>query len=151
MTVEAEVEVLYRRLLQSWNERDAERYGQLFADDGSMVGFDGTCVESAGSITDHLRAIFADHRPATYVAIVREVRQLGSGVTLLRAVVGMIPPGGSDLDPDANAVQALVAVETGDGWRIAHFHNTPAAFHGRPEEVRALTAELRLVRDRLTP
>ena len=145
MTVESEVEALYRRLLGSWNEHDADAYGRLFVEDGSLVGFDGTEVESSTSITGHLQAIFADHRTATYVPIVREVRPLGPAVALLRAVVGMIPPGGSELNPDANAVQALVAVETSDGWRIAHFHNTPAAFHGRPDEAQALTAELRSV------
>jgi hypothetical protein len=34
---------------------------------------------------------------------------LSPDVVLLRAVVGMIPPGQSDLNPDANAVQTLVA------------------------------------------
>ncbi len=77
------------------------------------------------------------------MATVREVRHLAEGVALLRAVAGLVPPGGSDLNPDANAVQALVAVRTADGWRVAHFQNTPAAFHGRPEEADALTAELR--------
>ncbi len=148
MTVEAEVEALYRSLLESWNERDADAYAQLFMENGSLVGFDGSGVETSASITAHLRAIFADHRTATFVAIVREVRQLGPGVALLRAVVGMVPPGGSELNPDANAVQALVAVETGSGWRVAHFHNTPAAFHGRPEEAQALTEELRATAER---
>jgi hypothetical protein len=61
----------------------------------------------------------------------------------------MVPPGGDDINPAANAVQALIAVETGDGWRAAHFHNTPA-FHGRPDEVDALTAELRAAGASLT-
>lgn len=143
MTVADEVESLYRRLLDRWNERDAAGYGALFSEDGSLVGFDGSCVESAASIAEHLRSIFADHRPATYVAKIREIRQLDSGVVLLRSVAGMVPPGGSDINPEVNAVQALVSVRRDDGWRIGHFQNTPAAFHGRPEEAQALTAELR--------
>ena len=137
-----EVEALYRALLDRWNNGDAAGYGALFTPDGSIVGFDGSCVETPAAITEHLGAIFADHRTATYVAKVREVRPLGDGVALLRAVAGLVPPGGPDVNPDANAVQALVAVRTGDGWRVAHFQNTPAAFHGRPEEADALTAEL---------
>ena len=140
------VRALHQELLERWNERDAAGYGALFTDDGSLVGFDGSCVESGTAITESLQAIFDDHTPATYVAKVREVRELGPGVVLLRAVVGMVPPGADDINPDTNAVQGLVAVETSDGWRVAHFANTPAAFHGRRDEAEALTAELRAVR-----
>jgi uncharacterized protein (TIGR02246 family) len=143
MSSSDEVRALYQELLGRWNERDGSGYGALFADEGSMVGFDGSCVESAASIASHLQAIFDDHTPATYVPKVREVRDLGSGVALLRAVAGMVPPDGDDIMPERNVVQALVAVETSDGWRVAHFTNTPAAFDGRPEEAEALTAELR--------
>jgi uncharacterized protein (TIGR02246 family) len=141
----ADVETLYRTLLACWNERDAAGYGALFTANGSLVGYDGSSVETANAIAEHLQAIFADHVPATYVAQVREIRPLGKGVALLRSVVGMVPPEGSDINPERNAVQALVAVHTDGGWRVAHFHNTPAAFHGRPEEAEALTTELRSV------
>ena len=143
MAVADEVEALYRNLLTRWNERDAVGYGALFDSYGSVVGFDGSGVESPAAITEHLRSIFSDHQPATYVAKVREVRELGAGVALLRGVAGLVPPGTSDIRPDVNAVQVLVAVHRDGGWRIAHFQNTPAAFHGRPEAAEALTAELR--------
>ena len=55
----------------------------------------------------------------------------------------MAPPNGGDIVADRNAVQSLVAIDGPDGWRVALFHNTPAQFHGRPEAVDALTAELR--------
>jgi uncharacterized protein (TIGR02246 family) len=145
MSGRSDIEELYRQLIACWNERDAVGFGRLFQNDGSMVGFDGSCVEGSAAITEHLAGIFGDHETASYVSIVRETRGLAEDVALLRAVAGMSPPGGSDLVPGANAVQSLIAVRTGDGWRIAHYHNTPAAFHGRPEEAEALTAELRSV------
>jgi hypothetical protein len=43
--------------------------------------------------------IFAHHATAAYVAKVRSVRVLGEGVALLRAVAGMVPPGGSAINP----------------------------------------------------
>jgi hypothetical protein len=55
----------------------------------------------------------------------------------------MVPPEQRNLNPDVNAIQTLVAVQESDGWRIALLQNTPAQYHGRPEEVEALTAELR--------
>jgi hypothetical protein len=63
-------------------------------------------------------------------------------VTLLRAVVGMIPPGKTELNPAANAIQSLVVVTEAARPRIALLHNTPAAFHGRPHVVEQLTHEL---------
>jgi uncharacterized protein (TIGR02246 family) len=143
VTSPTQVEALYRELLASWNARDAAAWGALFTDDGTLVGFDGSPVDSRASITEHLAQVFADHEPAAYVARVREVRELGPGVALLRAVAGMVPPGESTIKPEVNTIHVLVAVETtDDGWRVAHLQSTPAAFHGRPEAVEALTAEL---------
>jgi hypothetical protein len=66
---------------------------------------------------------------------------------MLRAVAGMVPPGASEIKPEVNTIQVLVAVEDDDGaWKIAHFQSTPASFDGRPEAVAALTAELEAVR-----
>jgi uncharacterized protein (TIGR02246 family) len=61
----------------------------------------------------------------------KEVRVLAPGVAMLRAITGMILPGQQGLDPAANALQTLIAVEHGSEWRIALFQNTPAQFHGR--------------------
>jgi hypothetical protein len=60
----------------------------------------------------------------------------------------MVAPGNSDINPTLNAVQSLVAVRRDDTWQIQLFQNTPAAFHGRPAEVEALTEELRRVAKR---
>jgi uncharacterized protein (TIGR02246 family) len=137
-----QVVTTYRRLLEAWNRRDADAFGALFTESGTAVGFDGSQMNGRAEIGTTLRAIFADHQTAAYVAKIREVRPLGPGVTLLRAVVGMIPPGMTELNPAVNAVQSLVTVTETGGPRIALLHNTPAAFHGRPRMVQQLTAEL---------
>ncbi len=73
-------------MLRRWNTKDAAAYAALFAEEGVVVGFDGTSIETPSSIRDHLESIFADHDPATYVAIVEDVRLLGAGVALLAGV-----------------------------------------------------------------
>ncbi|GIE77629.1 hypothetical protein Aph02nite_35790 [Actinoplanes philippinensis] len=138
---ESVVRELYRDLLTAWNERDAERFAGLFAEDGVLVGFDGSQVD-ASDIGKHLAPIFQDHPTATYVARIRELRILGPGAVLLRSVAGMIPPGGDSLDPAVNAVQTLVAERRLPGWRVILFQSTPAQYHGRPEAAAAHTAEL---------
>jgi uncharacterized protein (TIGR02246 family) len=136
---------LYEQILIAWNQQDAAAMAAPFEVDGNLVGFDGSQVDSRAAIEDHLRSIFADHPTAAYVAKVREVRMLGSNVGILRAIVGMIPPGSDDINPAGNTIQTLVAVQSVDGWRAALFQSTPAAWHGRPLDSAALVEELREV------
>jgi uncharacterized protein (TIGR02246 family) len=138
---ETMVQELYRELLTAWNDRDAERFAGLFAEDGTLVGFDGSQV-AGPEIAKHLAPIFQDHPTAGYVARVRETRLLGPGAVLIRSIAGMVPPGGTALNPAANAVQTLVAERRLPGWRVVLFQSTPAQYHGRPEAVTAHTAEL---------
>jgi uncharacterized protein (TIGR02246 family) len=142
---EAATRDLYERLIEAWNKRNARDYALLFASNGSIVGFDGSQVSGQMEIGAHVSEVFSHHQTASYVTIVREVRSLGSDVTLLRANAGMVPPGKDDLNPEMNAVQSMVAARKGEKWEIALFQNTPAAFHGRPELSKKLTEELRAV------
>ena len=144
---EAEIRALHGRLLAAWNARDAKAFGGLFTADGEQVGYDGSQVAGAAAITSDIGRIFADHPTARYLALVRSVRFIAPEVAVLRAEVGMVPPGGDDINPERNAVQTLVAVAGPGGWRATLFHNTPAQLHGRPEVSEALTAELRAVLD----
>jgi uncharacterized protein (TIGR02246 family) len=138
-----EISVLYQQLLDSWNKRNAAAFAALFAEDGNVVGFDGSQINGRAEIESQIGQIFADHQTAAYVGKIREVRFLTPDVAILRAVSGMVPPGQSDLNPAVNTVQSLVAVQHERIWRIALYQNTPAQFHGRPELVQQLTDELR--------
>lgn len=132
----------YEQLLAAWNRRSAADFAALFAADGNAVGFDGSPMNGRSEIASTLGAIFAHHPTASYVAKIREIRSLRPDVALLRAVVGMVPPGQTELNPAVNAIQSVVFVEDDGRWQIALLHNTPAAFHGRPEMAEQLTAEL---------
>jgi uncharacterized protein (TIGR02246 family) len=138
-----ETRELYRQLLEAWDKRNARDFALLFAPDGSLVGFDGTQVFGQAEVGAHLSEIFSHHQTARYVSIVREVRSLIEGATILSAVAGMVPPDKDDINPDVNAVQTVVAVKKAGALRVALFQNTPAALHGRPDAVKKLTEELR--------
>jgi uncharacterized protein (TIGR02246 family) len=138
-----ETRELYRQLLEAWDKRNARDFALLFAPDGNIVGFDGTQVFGQAEIGAHISEIFSHHQTARYVSIVREVRSIADGVTILSAVAGMVPPDKDDIKPDVNAVQTMVAVKTDGARKIALFQNTPAAFHGRPDDAKKLTEELR--------
>ena len=140
---ERSIRSLYAALLAAWNARQAREFAALFADEGNLIGFDGSPINGRAEIEAHLERIFADHPTAAYIGIVREIRLLRPEVAILRAAAGMVAPGAPDLNPAVNTIQTLVMTQDAGRWRIALFQNTPAAFHGRPEMAAALTEELR--------
>ena len=143
--IDSEVLELYKELIESWNKRDAKGMANCFVVEGNVIGFDGSQMNGRKEIETTLSEIFAQHQTAPYVTKIREVRLLADTVALLRAAAGMVMPGESDINPEVNAIQTLVAVKADSGWRAALFQNTPAAFHGRPELAKSLTEELRAV------
>lgn len=139
---EIEIRGLYDRLLEGWNKRNAAVMAEPFAEDGEMIGFDGSQIIGRAEIVSHLQPIFADHPTAAYIGKVKSVRLLGAAAAVLRAIAGMVPPGQSELMPSLNTHHTVVAVKSEEKWSIAFFQNTPAQFHGRPELVRQMTEEL---------
>ena len=142
-TEEKAVRLVYRHLLQAWNNMNAEEYAGLFDKDANLIGFDGSQANGREEILSHLTGIFENHKTGKYVSLVKEVRFLDSGIAILRAVTGLVPPGQKDISPDKNAIQTAVLEKKGAKYQIVLFQNTPAAFHGRPAELEKLTAELR--------
>jgi uncharacterized protein (TIGR02246 family) len=129
--------------LDGWNKRSAGAFAAPIAEDGDLIGFDGSQLIGRSEIVSMLQRIFADHPTAPYVSKVKSVRFLSPEVAVLRAIVGMIPPAQPDLDPNLNALQTLIASKRDGQWRIVLFQNTPAQFHGRPDLVQQMTEELR--------
>ena len=145
MTVrEADVETLYLTFLDHWNQQDAAGMAALCVPHAYVIGFDGSELDGRDAIQAELHRIFAHHRTPSYVAKVRSV-ELFDEVAILRAVVGMVPPGAEDLNPELNAIQTFIASRDAGRWRVEVLQNTPAAFHGRPEAREQLTDELRAV------
>ncbi len=139
---ERQISTLYQNLLDAWNRRSATDYAAIFQEDAHVVGFDGSMMNGKAEIETTLTRIFADHQTASYIGKIREIQFRAPAVALLRAVVGMVPHGKSEINPAVNAIQTLVGVKGLDGWKIALFQNTPAQFHGRPNLAEALTEEL---------
>jgi uncharacterized protein (TIGR02246 family) len=142
MQDEAAVARLYEAMITGWNEHDGDAFAAPFAADGAVIGFDGSKIDGRDAVASEMTRIFADHETAPYVAKVKSVLLLSPEVALLRAVVGMIPPGKAELEPSRNAHQTVVAVKRAGEWSILLLQNTPAQFHGRPELVERMTQEL---------
>lgn len=134
---------LYQAWITGWNYRDAEAMAATCAEDGEVIGYDGSHMSGRAAIAAELRQIFTDHQTPTYIVVVKQIRMVGPDVAILRAIAGLIHAGQSDLDPRLNAVQTLVTVKQAGEWHIALLQNTPAQLHGRPEAVAQMTEELR--------
>lgn len=136
---------LFQSWLDAWNARNASAMASLFAEDGNLIGFDGSQLIGRAELHITLDNIFNHHQTAAYVAIIREIRFLAEGVAWLKAEVGMVPAGKNDINPSLNAIQTMTALKTADAWQISLFQNTPAALHGQPEFLDQMNLELRKV------
>lgn len=142
-TDDAAIRAVCRQPWEAWNNRSSEPFAAAFVEDGEVIGFDGSEMHGRSEIESQLGQIFGNHPTARYVGKVRGVRLLASDVAVLRAIVGMVPPGGSDINPAVNALQVFVMAKRDGQWRIVSMQNTPAQFHGRPELAQQMTDELR--------
>jgi uncharacterized protein (TIGR02246 family) len=144
---ENEVRALYDMLITGWNDHDGEATAEPFAEDGVVIGFDGSVSSGRETIAAEMGSIFADHETGRYAVKVQSVRMLGSQTAILRAIAGLVPPGKMAINPETNAQQTVVAEAEQGRWKIVLFQNTPAQFHGRPELVEEMTRELQAVAD----
>jgi uncharacterized protein (TIGR02246 family) len=142
MSPEDAVRDLYGQVIDGWNAGDAAAMAAPMAPDALMIGFDGSQLHGRDEVEAELGRIFADHETASYVTKVRAVSKLGGEAALLWAVAGMPSPETSEVMPDRNAVQTLVARRDSNGWSVALFQTTPAQLHGREDVREALTEEL---------
>ncbi|MBS1492370.1 MAG: SgcJ/EcaC family oxidoreductase [Bacteroidetes bacterium] len=128
MSDENDIRKLYHNLLQAWNENDAKGMSELCTDRANFIGFDGSQHDGKENIEKQMQQIFTEHKVNPYVYKVREVRFLNSDSAILRSVVSMVNPEGTDIIPQVNAVQTLVAAKHDSKWLVEIFQNTPAAF-----------------------
>jgi uncharacterized protein (TIGR02246 family) len=136
---------LYEVLIRSWNNRDAKGMAALYTNGGGQIGFDGSQISGPGDIEKHLAPIFRDHPTPKFVFIIREARLLGDAVGLVRAIAGMVPRNGTEIDSSLNTVQTMLARKQRSLWKVELFQNTPARLDGRPDDVSAMTRELQAV------
>jgi uncharacterized protein (TIGR02246 family) len=144
---ENDVRALYNTLIAGWNDHDGQAMAAPFAEDGVVIGFDGSLSAGKQTIRTEMANIFADHETGRYAVKVQSVRALGPQAMILRAIAGLVPPGQTAINPETNSHQTVVADAQDGQWKIVLFQNTPAQFHGRPEMVRDMTRDLQAVAD----
>ncbi len=118
---------LIDRLEQAWNEADGQAFGEPFTADADFVDIRGEHHRGQEAIAAGHQAIFDSiykGSSANYKLV--QARELSDDVILAHAT-GVIRTPSGPLAGEQSAVQSLVLVRGGDGWKIAGFHNTLVA------------------------
>ena len=118
---------LIGRLERAWNEADGRAYGEPFTADADFVDIRGEHHRGQEAIAAGHQAIFDSiyRGSSTDFELIR-ARELSDEVILAHAEGVLRAPSGP-LAGEHSAVQSLVLVRGGDGWKIAGFHNTLVA------------------------
>jgi uncharacterized protein (TIGR02246 family) len=140
----APIYALYFQMIDGWNRGSSDAFAAPYTEDGDLVGFDGTHLKGRQEIASFHQQLFDTFLKGSHlVGKVRSVRFLTHDVALIHAVSGTIMAGQSDIDPERNSIQTLVAIKRGPEWHLTAFQNTRAQFIGRPDAFQTLTEELR--------
>ena len=129
---EAAVRALYQALMDAWNEGSGEAYAAVFAEDGDLIGFDGTHFKGRQEIAPFHQRLFETYLKGTrLVGQVTRVRFLSPDVALIHAIGGTVMRGQSQPSPERDSIQTLIAIKRGGEWRFAAFQNTRVRPIGR--------------------
>ena len=141
----AAIAALYFQMIDGWNKGSGDAFAAPFAEDGDLVGFDGTHLKGRQEIASfHQRLFDTFVKGSRLVGKVRNVRILTPDVAIMHAVGGTVMARQSNIEPERNSIHTLVAKkdDINGQWHFIAFQNTRAQYIGRPQEFQALTEEL---------
>ncbi len=74
------VRVLYEQLMDAWNKGDGDAYAAVFAEDGDLIGFDGTHCKGRQEVAPFHQRLFETHLKGTRLVGQARSRESGSSV-----------------------------------------------------------------------
>lgn len=131
-TDEAVVRALYQRLIDGWNDGDADAFAASFAEDGNLVAFDGTHFKGRSDIVAFHHRLFQTYLKGTRLTgEVTDLRFLSDNVAIMHATGSTIMRGQTFPSPERHSIQTLVVVRQNGWWQLAAFQNTRIRPMGR--------------------
>jgi uncharacterized protein (TIGR02246 family) len=128
----AELNDLYRGVLEGWNRGSGEAFAAGWAEDGHQIAFDGTHFASRAEIARFHDELFHTHLKGTrLVGRVTGVMFPAPDVAVLHARGSTLMAGAEAPAPERDSIQTIVAVRRDDEWKILAFHNTRIRPMGR--------------------
>jgi len=122
---QAAIAAVPARMVAAWAAHDADAFGDLFTDDGTLI-LPGLYKKGRAEIRAFMADGFAGRYKGTrVVGDPIDVKPLGPGAVALITQGGVIEAGKSD-QSDAAAIRASWILVDRDGqWRLAVYHNCP--------------------------
>jgi uncharacterized protein (TIGR02246 family) len=116
---EAQVRELYEQLMNGWNRGDGEAFAAAFAQDGDLIGFDGTHLKGIDEIVSFHQPLFEKWLKGTrLVGEVTSIKFLSPDVALMHAIGSTVMRGKSQPSPERDSIQTLVAAQRDGEWRL---------------------------------
>jgi uncharacterized protein (TIGR02246 family) len=143
----AAISTVYFQMIGGWNKGSGTIFAAPFAEDGDLVGFDGSHLKGRQNIASFHQQLFDTFlKDSRLVGKIRDIRFLTNDVAIMHAVSGTIMDGLTEIEPERNSIHTIVLKKddpnTGH-WFITAFQNTRVQYIGRPQELQTLTEELR--------
>jgi uncharacterized protein (TIGR02246 family) len=144
----AAISTLYFQIIDGWNKGSGSIFAAPFAEDGDLVGFDGTHLKGRQNIASFHQQLFDTFlKGSRLVGKIRDMRFLTKDVAIMHAVGGTIMDGQADIEPERNSIHTIVVKRDNPNvgyWYITSFQNTRVQYIGRPQEIQKLTEELHM-------
>ena len=141
---EAAIRTLYQQMMDGWNKGSGHTFAATYTDDSDFIGFDGTYMKGRQQIASFHQMLFDKFlKGSRLIGKIRSIRFIAENVAVMIAVGGTVMAGQSDIEPERNSIHTIVAVKRDSNWCFAAFQNSRVQYIGRPEELQALTEELR--------
>ncbi len=116
---------LTQRVVAAWANHDADSFGDVFTEDGTMI-LPGVYLKGRAEIRDYMAAAFEGAYKGTQVTGTPiDMRPLGDGGGILLSQGGVLEPGDTEVSEKAAIRAAWVAVRQDGQWRLAAYLNTP--------------------------
>jgi uncharacterized protein (TIGR02246 family) len=128
----AVVHALYQRALDGWNQGSGAAFAAAWAEDGHLIGFDGTHFTSRDEIARFHDSLLQTYLKGTWlVGEVTGVVFPAPDLAVMHARGGTIMRGASTAAPERDSIQTLVAVRRDGEWQLLAFQNTRVKPIGR--------------------
>ncbi|MEU9014193.1 SgcJ/EcaC family oxidoreductase [Streptomyces sp. NPDC048479] len=123
-TSDIQIQDLFQRFMQTWNDGDAVAFGACFTEDSDYVSYDGTrAVGRAEHQDNHDRLFRGVLTGSALVGEIEAIRYIAPGVAIVYGTASVLMPWRSELPKRRLSRQTVVVVNTDDGWRITAIHN----------------------------
>ncbi|GIJ22970.1 SgcJ/EcaC family oxidoreductase [Micromonospora lutea] len=122
---QAGVAALPGRIVSAWAQHDADAFGAVFVEDGTMILPD-LYLKGRDAIVAFMRDAFAGpYRGTTVTGQPIDIRFLNGEVAVVLTEGGVLLPGENTVAPE-RAIRASWLMVKGDGgWQLAAYQNSP--------------------------